>query len=100
MGYTDFQKDILKIMSEESGIEIYQLSGETKIADMGLDSLDHTNLIWRMEDQFEIEFDQEIMEKVTVISDLFNLIENNKLPPEKVKSNVEKETPWVIAKSL
>ena len=67
-----FEK-IAKMLSEQIDCEIEEIKPETKFSDLGIDSLDITELLMNIEDEFEIELEMDAsMEKVSDVVDKIN----------------------------
>lgn len=52
-----------------------KLDSETKLEDLGLDSLDKIELLYDIEDEFGIEFDNEEMQGFATVGDIYKAIE-------------------------
>lgn len=52
-----------------------EVTPESNLKDLGLDSLDKADIMISIEDEFGIEFEEEEMLSVTTVSDLKELIE-------------------------
>lgn len=71
-----FEK-IVEIMGEKLGQNTDEITPETKFADMGIDSLDVTEIVMALEDSFEIEIELSDT-KLESVSDLVELIDKIK----------------------
>ncbi len=70
---------IKAILSEQLDIEADEIALDSDIAeDLGADSLDVVDLIMTLEDEFEVEISDDVIESVKTIGDLVNFIEANK----------------------
>ena len=66
----------IKEMIEEMSGENTKISPEMRLmADIGFDSLDIVDLIFDLENEFEIEIEDEELEKIRTVADLVNIIE-------------------------
>ena len=66
----------IKEMIEEMSGENTKISPEMRLmADIGFDSLDIVDLIFDLETEFEIEIEDEELEKIRTVADLVNIIE-------------------------
>lgn len=67
----------IKEMIEDILREETEISPETRlIADLGFDSLDIVELVFDLEDEYEIEITEEEREKIRTVADLVNVIES------------------------
>ncbi len=70
---------IKEILSEQLDIEVDEIALDSDIAeDLGADSLDVVDLIMTLEDEFEVEISDDVIESVKTVGDLVNFIEANK----------------------
>lgn len=70
---------IKAILSEQLDIEVDEIALDSDIAeDLGADSLDVVDLIMTLEDEFEVEISDDVIESVKTVGDLVNFIEANK----------------------
>lgn len=65
---------IVKILQEQDGLEDVDLTPETKLSDLGLDSLAIVEAVMACEDEFGIEIDQDATPET--IGDLVDLIDS------------------------
>lgn len=69
-------KDILTKQIKKKTFDIDSLTPETKLEELGLDSLDTAELIITIEEEFSLdEFTQEEITSISTIADLIKLIE-------------------------
>ncbi len=68
-----FEK-VSKIIAEKINCDASELTADTKFADLGIDSLDVTELVMNIEDEFSIEL--EVDSSLASIGDLVNLVES------------------------
>ncbi len=70
---------IKEILSEQLDIEADEIALDSDIAeDLGADSLDVVDLIMTLEDEFEVEISDDVIESVKTVGDLVNFIESNR----------------------
>ncbi len=70
---------IKEILSEQLDIEVEEIALDSDIAeDLGADSLDVVDLIMTLEDEFEVEISDDVIESVKTVGDLVNFIESNR----------------------
>ena len=73
-GYWNMYFDaIAKIISERTGCDVSTIKPESKIFELGIDSLDTVELLMNLEDEIGIEIDLD--EKVDTIDDLDKFIQ-------------------------
>lgn len=60
----------------EEKIEVENLTPETDLASLGLDSLDRADIMMRIEDEFGIEFSEDEMVQIATLEDLEKTIES------------------------
>lgn len=65
---------IIEIIGEELNIPVETLKEETIFDDLGIDSLDLFQVISALEEEFEIDFDNELVEKMTTVGDVVDYI--------------------------
>ncbi len=69
---------IKKIVAEQLDVDPEQVVSEASfVDDLGADSLDLTELIMAMEDEFGMEIDDEEAQKLRTVQDVINYIEAN-----------------------
>jgi acyl carrier protein len=75
------EKDFVKVIAYQAGFDENALSLSTKFNDLGLDSLDHVEIIMMIEDDYDVEFcdsiDHRTLELET-IEDLYNIVKFSK----------------------
>jgi len=73
----EFEK-IREIISEQLGIDKEEITLDTSIYDdLGADSLDLVELIMAFEQEFDLEIDDDDVEKIKTIGDAVNYIKEN-----------------------
>ena len=65
---------VISIIAEQLGISESEISEETVFADLGADSLDLFQIISALEEEFNIEFDNEQVEKIKTVGDAMEYI--------------------------
>lgn len=68
-----FEK-VTKIIAEKLNSDPSELAMDTKFSDLGIDSLDVTEIVMNIEDEFGIEL--EVDSSLAAISDLVTLVES------------------------
>lgn len=63
-----------RILSEQLGIDPKEITPETTIADLGVDSLDLVEALMNIEEEFDIEIDTDEAENFKSIGDLLEYI--------------------------
>ena len=64
---------ISQLIAEKISCDISTLTAETKFSDLGIDSLDVTELVMNIEDEFNVEI--EVDSSLSTIADLVKLVE-------------------------
>jgi len=65
---------VRELIAEKINCEPGSITEETKFADLGIDSLDVTELVMSIEDEFNIEL--EINESMVTVADLIKAVES------------------------
>ncbi len=74
---SELLEKIKKIVSEQLDVEPEKVVPEASfVDDLGADSLDLTELIMAMEDEFDMEIDDEEAQKLRTVQDVINYIES------------------------
>ncbi len=74
---SELLEKIKKIVSEQLDVDPEQVVPEASfVDDLGADSLDLTELIMAMEDEFGMEIDDEEAQKLRTVQDVINYIES------------------------
>lgn len=71
-----FEK-IRAIICEQLSIGEDEVNPETLLSDLGADSLDMIDIAMSLEDEFNVEVPDEVLEKVFAVSDFVNYIEEH-----------------------
>ena len=70
---------IKEIIVDQLGVAADEVKPEAKfVDDLGADSLDLTELIMAMEEEFDIEIDDEDAQKIATVQDAINYIKKKK----------------------
>ena len=67
---------IIAIIEEQLGISEAEIKEETSFTDLGADSLDLFQIISAFEEEFNIEFENEDVEKIKTVGDAIEYIKN------------------------
>ncbi|MFW6415052.1 MAG: acyl carrier protein [Thermodesulfobacteriota bacterium] len=71
-------EQIKEIVAEQLDVELEKVTPEASfVDDLGADSLDLTELIMAMEDQFGMEIDDDEAQKLRTVQDVINYVESN-----------------------
>lgn len=74
---SELLEKIKKIVSEQLDVDPEQVVPEASfVDDLGADSLDLTELIMAMEDEFDMEIDDEEAQKLRTVQDVIDYIES------------------------
>ena len=65
---------VISIIAEQLGVSESEITEETAFADLGADSLDLFQIISALEEEFNIEFDSEQVEKIKTVGDAMEYI--------------------------
>lgn len=72
-----FEK-IKEILAQQLDVDANSITLDDSIVDdLGADSLDAIDIVMSIEDDFKIEVPDEIIEKMDVVADIVNYVENN-----------------------
>jgi acyl carrier protein len=76
---SDVASKVKDIIVDQLGVSADEVTEEAAfVEDLGADSLDLTELIMAMEEEFDIEIDDEDAQKIAKVKDAINYIEKNK----------------------
>ncbi len=76
---SDVASKVKDIIVEQLGVSADEVVEEAAfVEDLGADSLDLTELIMAMEEEFDIEIDDEAAQKILKVKDAIGYIEKNK----------------------
>lgn len=76
---SDIAGKVQKIIVEQLGVSADEVKPEASfVEDLGADSLDLTELIMAMEEEFDIEIADDAAQKILKVQDAVSYIENNK----------------------
>lgn len=71
-----FEK-VQKILADQFEVDEDSITLETKLEeDLGADSLDSIDLVMSIEDEFEIEVPDDVVENIKTVGDVVDYIEN------------------------
>lgn len=72
-----FEK-VQKILADQFEVEEDAITLDTKLEeDLGADSLDSIDLIMSLEDEFEMEVPDDVVENIKTVANIVDYIENN-----------------------
>jgi len=66
-------RDILSLQLE---VDPKRITMETTMDELGADSLDMVDLAMTVEDEFKLEFPEEVLEKIKTVGDVVNFLES------------------------
>ena len=69
------KEKIEELIAELAGEEIVITPEMELLKDIGLDSLDAVELVFQLENEYDVEIDDEVLEKVRTVGDLMRAIE-------------------------
>lgn len=68
---------VIEIILENLGVDESELTENTNLVeDLGIDSLDMVELAMQLEDEFDMDIEDEEMEKLQTLKDIVEYIEN------------------------
>jgi len=67
---------VIAIIADQLGISEAEITEETSFADLGADSLDLFQIISALEEEFNVEFDNDDVEKIKTVGDALEYIKN------------------------
>ena len=70
----DYLKLVALIKKHKPELDESQLSLDTMLSDIGIDSLDYIELVFDIETEFELTFPDELLGEFKSISDIINFI--------------------------
>jgi acyl carrier protein len=74
----DYFERIVQIIAEELNIETDELTMETHITDdLNADSLDAMEVILKIEEEFDVEIPDDVVQTIQTISDLVEFLDNH-----------------------
>ena len=74
---SDVTEKVKKIVIDQLGVSAEEVKPEASfVEDLGADSLDLTELIMAMEEEFDIEIDDEDAQKIATVQDAINYIKS------------------------
>ena len=66
---------VIEIISEYQGIDKESINKDSNlVTDIGLSSFDVTELVWRVEDEFEIQIPDRMIRSLQTVGDIFDYI--------------------------
>ena len=76
---SEIEAKVVKIIVEQLGVSIDEVKQDASfVEDLGADSLDLTELIMAMEEEFDIEIGDDDAQKILKVQDAVSYIENKK----------------------
>lgn len=70
----DIEKNVLRLISEQSGFPVDEIEGDDNVLDLDMDSLDKVELIMHTEDQFDIEIPDAHAERLKTVRDIIDYV--------------------------
>ena len=74
---TTFVK-VKNIIVETLGVEEAKVTENTSLNDLGADSIEVVDVVMKLEQEFDMEFPEDEVDKITTVGDVVRYIENNK----------------------
>lgn len=74
----ELSQAIIQEIADQAGVEQHKLSEQTHITnDLGLDSLDHVELIMELESEYDLVISDEAAEGLLIIKDIVDYIDKH-----------------------
>ena len=70
------KSQVIAIIAEQLGISENEITEETVFAHLGADSLNLFHIISSLEEEFDIEFDNDEVEKIKTVGDAIEYVKN------------------------
>lgn len=71
---------ILEIIAEQFHVNVEDLEEDTNfVDDLNVDSIELLELVMAIEDEFDIELDDEILENITTVGDVLDFIDEKNI---------------------
>jgi len=70
------KKTVIDVLARERQCSTEEISLETRLEDLGVDSLKAITILYELEEQFDIEIPNEVIETITTVGDIINCLEN------------------------
>lgn len=74
MLYSENERQVVSIVAEMAGLDIYEVDPTTKFADLSFDSLDSLDLIHRIETTLDVSIDDNRLDEIKAVGDVFKLL--------------------------
>lgn len=68
---------VKSLLAEQFSVEEDSITVDTKFEDLGADSLDLVEMVMALEEEFDIQIDDEEVEKIATVGDVVNYITAN-----------------------
>jgi acyl carrier protein len=74
----DYYERVVQIISEELDVDPEELSMDTHITDdLDADSLDAMEVILKIEEEFDVEIPDDLVQRIQTIADVVEFLDNN-----------------------
>ena len=74
----DYYERVVKIIAEELDVDPEELSMDTHITDdLDADSLDAMEVILKIEEEFDVEIPDDLVQRIQTIADVVEFLDNN-----------------------
>ena len=74
----EYYERVVQIIAEELGVDPEELSMDTHITDdLDADSLDAMEVILKIEEEFDVEIPDDLVQRIQTISDVVEFLDNN-----------------------
>jgi acyl carrier protein len=68
---------VMKVVTEEMGLDINEVTGDSTFESLGADSLDKVEVVMAIEETFDIEISDKDAEAFTTVQDIIDHVEAN-----------------------
>ena len=74
----EYYERVVQIIAEELGVDPEELSMDTHITDdLDADSLDAMEVILKIEEEFDVEIPDDLVQRIQTIADVVEFLDNN-----------------------
>ena len=70
----NIEKNVLRLISEQSGFSVKKLGGDQTAFDLGFDSLDYVELIMAIEEQFDMRIPDAHAERLVTVRNVIDYV--------------------------
>ena len=78
---TNLEAQVIAVLSRSAMLPASALSGDKRLADLGIGSLEQIECILALEDEFKVEFPDTNLQKMETVQDLVDFVRHAAPPP-------------------